>query len=177
MAPVTDLTVLDTYRADALPAGYPTQTRTLYSPVDDVHGALVALIASARQSLLVAMYGLDDEDLVAALVEKLDDEHVRVQLTLDSSQAGGVHERDILARAHLPSNSVAIGRSEHGAIMHLKLVVIDGVVRVSGSTNWSHGGEALQDNELTVIADPVIAAEAARRVEAIHAHMLAQAVR
>jgi phosphatidylserine/phosphatidylglycerophosphate/cardiolipin synthase-like enzyme len=57
--------------------------------------------------------------------------------------------------------------------MHMKLIVIDGAIRVSGSTNWSNSGEALQDNELTVIANETMAAEARSRVDIIHQHMLA----
>lgn len=169
--PLTDLSVLDVFKAAPFPPGYPASQRTFYAPVDDVHGALVYLINAAQKSLVVAMYSFDDEQLAAALKAKLESVGCFVQLTLDSSQAGGAHERTLLTQEAYPASSIAVGKSEDNAIMHLKEVIIDGVILVTGSTNWSGGAEQKQDNQLTVLNDPYVAAEARARIDAIHANM------
>ena len=174
--PAHELTVadLDAFKAKPVSTSYAANLRTFYSPIDDVHGALKAVIASAQHSIIVAIYGYDDDDLAALLDTALKDPTKFVQISLDKSQAGGVHERAILAKyAHeMTGNSVAIGTSEHGAIMHRKMVIVDGIWRISGSTNWSVSGETLQDNEATILRDPVACAEARTVLDIEHDKML-----
>lgn len=172
--PLADLTTLDKYKAAPFPPSYPPHTRTFYSPVDDVHGVLLALVSAAQKSLVLAMYGYDDDELADVIKSKMAHPDIFVQLTLDSSQAGGVHERTLLVEQDYPATSVAVGRSERGAIMHMKMVIVDGVYLVTGSTNWSDAGETKQDNQLTIIADAYVCAEARARIDAIHANMIAK---
>ena len=43
--------------------GYPDDQRTFFSPRDNVHGLLVALLDSAQHSIVVNMFGYDDDEL------------------------------------------------------------------------------------------------------------------
>src|ERR1700756_3674888 len=122
----------DPYKTGGFTAGYPANIRTYYSPVDKVHDAILAAIKGAKHSIVMGMYGLDDDEIVAAILEKMKDENVYVQLTLDSSQAAGVHEKAILQKDVFPATSIAIGRSEKGAIIHIKIIVIDNAQLITG---------------------------------------------
>ena len=157
--------------------GYPDDQRTFFSPRDNVHGLLTALLGTAQHSIVVNMFGYDDDELNKIIQEKLADENVYVQMSLDRSQAAGVHEKQILASWANDSfgNSIAIGTSSvHNAISHLKIVIIDGVYTVKGSTNWSLSGEQEQDNELTLSRNAVIAAETRAILDLNHDFMLKQ---
>jgi phosphatidylserine/phosphatidylglycerophosphate/cardiolipin synthase-like enzyme len=172
---LADLSVLARHKASPFVAGYPPAVLTFYSPVDAVHDVLVSVIGSASKSLVIAQYGFDDEELAGVIKQKMERDHVYVSLTLDSTQAAGKHEKAILAAAGYPSNSLAIGQSEKHAIQHMKLAVVDGLDVVSGSTNWSDSGETRQDNQLSVVRDPYVAAEARARIDMIHESMLTAA--
>lgn len=159
--------------------GYPDDQRTFFAPRDNVHGVLVALLRSAQHSIVVNMYGYDDAELNSIIQEKLADEHVYVQMSLDRTQAAGAAEKKILASWSNDAfgNSIAIGTSSvHNAISHLKIVIVDGVYTVKGSTNWSLTGQQRQDNELTLSRNAVIAAETRAILDLNHDFMLKQMV-
>jgi len=168
------------YKAEGrLLDGYPDDQRTFFAPRDDIHGLLAALLDSAQHSIVVNMFGYDDDQLNQIIQGKLADEKVYVQMSLDRSQSSGAHEKQILAKWANDAfgNSIAIGTSSvHNAISHLKIVIVDGVYTVKGSTNWSLSGEQQQDNELTLSRNAVVAAETRAILDLNHDFMLKQMV-
>jgi len=169
---------LDTFRAQPAAHGYPENLRHLFAPIDQVHEALVSLCQASSLSIAAAIYGWDDDEIDALFRSKLEEEHVPVVLALDKSQAGGVHERKILAewKPDQIGNAIVIGHSSKGAISHDKMIVLDGQVTVCGSTNLSESGESKQNNEAVIVWDPVFAAEARARIDCIHNEMHGQMV-
>jgi len=106
--------------------GYPDDQRTFFAPRDNVHGLLAALLDSAQHSIVVNMFGYDDDELNKIIQGKLVDEKIYVQMSLDRSQSTGAHEKQILASWANDAfgNSIAIGTSSvHNAISHLKIVI------------------------------------------------------
>lgn len=141
---------------------HPTDRRRLWAPYDRVQEALAAAVQSATRQLILAMYGFTDPVLAAAVVAKLQDPNVHCQITLDKSQSEGTTEHAMLTQYGLmDSNSVAVGTSEHGAIMHRKCLIVDLRFLLTGSTNWSVSAETKQDNELTIVDNTREAADAA----------------
>jgi len=166
---------LGRYKKSGFPADYPDNVRRLYSPVDRPHEALVRCVSSAQLSLASAMFGWDDKEINELFLKALKDEHLPVQLSLDSTQAAGKGEVPLLKEWSGPiGNSLSIGHSIKGAITHLKTFVIDGILTVGGSMNLSHGGQYDQDNEMFFVWDPVFAAETRARLDAIHDAQLMQ---
>jgi hypothetical protein len=160
---------------------------------DDVHGILTYLWARVSVSAYMNQFGYDDEALNDLLMRAAEDTQVTTVYTLDKSQAGGVHEKKILAsdvakdpaafNAHF-----AIGTSATHQISHTKGGVLDGRVGYEGSTNWSVSGEGTfvtkaqpggvgykaQNNTLAVFTDPDTCARFTAELVAEHMTVVAQ---
>jgi hypothetical protein len=113
---------------------------------DDVHDVLKHVLSRVSVSLYLNMFGYDDDELNDIIMTKVMDPHITVLITLDESQAGGVHEKQLIAAdqakglANFNSHYV-IGKSATNQISHTKGFVADGRVGGEGSTNWSVSGE------------------------------------
>lgn len=156
--------------------GYPATVRRFFAPDDDVHSALMAVLESAHLSVAAAMYGYDDDDVNSLLLKHAHDVTMPVQLALDSTQAGGVAERKLIAMwpHDVIGNNLVIGQSRKHAINHLKLFVLDGIYTIGGSTNLSTSGEGAQNNELIIVKDAVYAAESRAKIDLCHDEMRRQ---
>jgi len=166
-------------QAGRFPDGYSTTDLTFYAPRDPgVHAVIVWALLQATHSVAVNMYGFDDPQAAAIIQSCTERPDIVVSLSLDKSQAGGLAEKPLLERFNhdLLGNSIAVGRSSRGAISHDKLVVVDGLYLITGSTNWSQSGEQLQDNQLTISRRPLAAAEARSIIDLDHDEMLKQMV-
>ena len=126
---------------------------------DNVHEILKYVLSRASVSLYINMFGYDDDELNQILMAKALDPAVTMLITLDQSQAGGVHEKALIAADQ--ANNLAsfnthfvIGQSLTGQISHTKGFVIDGKVGAEGSTNWSASGEGIFVNGTWCVSGP-----------------------
>jgi len=113
---------------------------------DNVHDLLKHILSRVTVSLYLNMFGFDDEELNDLLMNIVHDQSITCVITLDKSQAGGVHEKRLLESdaAKDPvgfSTHFVIGQSATHQISHTKGFVADGKVGAEGSTNWSAAGE------------------------------------
>ncbi len=158
---------------------------------DDVHAILKYILSRVTISLYLNMFGFDDSELNNILMQKALNPAVTMLITLDQSQAGGVHEKALLeadAKYNLAAYNThfVIGQSATHQISHTKGFVADGRVAAEGSTNWSTSGEGTfvvtghpggpgykaQNNTQSVITDPDTIVRF--QTELISEHMTAQ---
>lgn len=172
-------------------ANISSDMRLFYVGRDDVHDILKHVLSRVTTSLYLNMFGYDDEELNDIIMQKALDPNITVLITLDKSQAGGVHEKKILdadRKYNLEAFNThfVIGQSATHQISHTKGFVADGIVGGEGSTNWSSSGEGTfvvkgqpggtgfkaQNNTQTIFTDQRIIA--AFQAELIAEHVIAQ---
>lgn len=166
---------------------------------DDCHGILHTLIPRENLFFKFNMFGYDDDELNADIMALFKNPGVRVQASLDRSQAGGVHEKAIIAadQASDPndfSNSFVILESATSQISHTKGGVLVGQgIGFEGSTNWSASGEGVgislkadiknpsgykaQNNTLLVSTNSIFLSRFSAQLDAEHQIGLAQNAR
>ncbi|SDE17374.1 hypothetical protein [Paraburkholderia lycopersici] len=169
-----DLTELQQYtREKSYSSTASKDFHLFYVGRDDVHEILKYVLSRASVSLYMNMFGFDDEELNDILMQQALDPSITMMITLDKSQAGGVHEKKLLDSdiAQNPARFntyFVIGQSATHQISHTKGFVADGRVGGEGSTNWSAAGEGTfvikgmpggkgykaQNNTQTIFTDP-----------------------
>ncbi len=127
---------------------------------DDVHDILKHILSRVSVSLYLNMFGYDDDELNDIIMTIAHDPTITMLITLDKSQSGGTHEKQLLSSDvaknpslfntsittgeqmdNLAAQRFVIGQSATHQISHTKGFVADGKVGAEGSTNWSSSGE------------------------------------
>ncbi len=120
----------------------------------EVKSEIISLINSASKSLYVAVYDINDSDIVSALLSA-HKKGIDVKVVMDDVQVET--EKDIVS----PLNSAGILKTDNNksALMHDKFVVIDGSKVLTGSTNWTENCLFYNNNNSLLIISDKLAAD------------------
>lgn len=143
------------YPADA-------KLRLWMGPEDDLDGKVLSLLDGAKDTVLVAMFQLNQKGLIDALIET-HNKGVKVLVFLDGKFKAEGDAEVTLADAGIDV-FLAINKSGEYAEMHSKLLVVDHQHVAMGSYNWTNLASFHNDESLVVIDDAVLAYRAAGRV-------------
>jgi phospholipase D len=123
-----------------------------FAPEGDCAGLAARAVDRAEHQILVGAYGLTTG---AGIVEALLRAHrrgVEVKLIADKTTPCGRNSGiDPLASAGVP-----IWIDHSARIAHAKIMVIDGILTLNGSYNWTRGAAA-NSEDLNLVASPAVA--------------------
>lgn len=128
-----------------------------YAPEDLPLDRVVALYNRAHRYIYAAVYALTSpkvvESLIAAKKRGID-----VRLITDRERLNDPKQRTAVSTLQLAGVPIKVNRHEN--LMHLKQVVMDDEVNVSGSMNHTTSGNRYNDERLDVITDAAITTKA-----------------
>ena len=135
-----------------------------YAPEDLPGDRLVALYEKARRYIYVAVYGMTFPPAVNALVNAKK-RGVDVRVVTDREKAKD--RKQAMALETLRLAGIPIRVNVHDGLMHLKQVVLDDEINVSGSMNHTTSGHRYNDERLDVITDRATSLKARQKFLAL----------
>ena len=154
----------------ALPvvSGAEMVVQACFSPQGKCSAHILRAIEQAQKELLVAVYAFTNDDLAGALV-RANKRGVVVQVVLDrefdaaneKSQSKFIEGQKIPLRRLSGLRSAALDKDS--GLMHQKFAVIDRRIVFTGSYNWTHSADSLNDENLLLFRDAGPLAEEYRR--------------
>jgi phosphatidylserine/phosphatidylglycerophosphate/cardiolipin synthase-like enzyme len=140
-----------------------------FSPQNKCSAHILREIEQAKKELLVAVYAFTNDDLATAVVQA-SKRGVSVQVVIDREfdAANENSKSKFLEGQKIPLRRVAGNRSvamdKESGLMHQKFAIIDRKMVFTGSYNWTHSADKLNDENLLLFRDAGPLAEEYRKV-------------
>ena len=131
-----------------LPSSLYPDTKVFFSPKGGCTNEVITHINNAQKTIDIAIYSFTSEPIAQALV-KVEDRGVQIRILMDKQQAKGRYSKF----SFLANNEVPVCLDKHSGSMHNKIAIIDSVVLLTGSFNWSRNAEERNEENLLVIDD------------------------
>lgn len=151
------------------PVGADMMVQACFSPQGKCATHIAREIEQAKKEILVAVYAFTSEELSEALVQAKK-RGVVVQVVVDQefdarndkSKVKFLEQQKIPVRRNTGQKAATADR-ENG-LMHQKFAVIDRRILLTGSYNWTHSADNLNDENLLMFRDAGPLAEEYRKV-------------
>jgi len=135
--------------ADAVKA--PENNEACFAPDEPCSQKLALFIASATVSLDIAIYDINEEQIVHAILVQA--KKIPVRVIVDKRQSKGEHSSVAL----LQKAGVPLKFGHQRGIMHDKFTLVDGKRLETGSFNYTfHASESNQENQLYLATPEVV---------------------
>ena len=153
----------------AVPLAAEMVVQACFSPAGKCSSLIIREIQQAKKELLVAVYAFTSDELAAAVVQAKK-RGLAVQVVIDRDfDAGNKRSKGTFLEAHkIAVRRIAAMKStaadRETGLMHQKFAVLDRNILLTGSYNWTHSADRLNDENLLFFRDAGPLAEEYRRV-------------
>lgn len=139
----------------------PQNDQACFAPDEPCADLLAQFILSAKKSVDIAIYDINEDQVVNSLLAQA--RRVRVRVVVDRIQSKGSHSAvPLLLKAGV---SLRYGRQR--GIMHNKFIIVDGQRIELGSFNFTHHAAAANQENQLYLATPSVVSRYRSRFEKI----------
>lgn len=163
------LIVISLWVLRAAPVAAEMVVQACFSPAGKCSSLIIREIQQAKKELLVAVYAFTSDELAAAVVQAKK-RGLAVQVVIDRDFDAG-NERSkgkFLEAQRVPVRRIAAIQSrpieKEAGLMHQKFAILDRSAVLTGSYNWTHAADRLNDENLLFFRDAGPLAEEYRRI-------------
>ena len=125
-----------------------------FSPHGGCREAILIQINKSSKQILVQAYNFTDLQIVAALIEAKQ-RGVDVKIICDESASKSKYQQEAIVKCR--NAGIVVSLDGKHKIAHNKIIIIDGVIVITGSYNFSNSAENYNAENLLVISDVVLA--------------------
>jgi phosphatidylserine/phosphatidylglycerophosphate/cardiolipin synthase-like enzyme len=162
------LMVIFLWILSAAPLAAEMVVQACFSPAGKCSSLIIREIQQAKKELLVAVYAFTSDELATAVVQAKK-RGLAVQVVIDRDFDAG-NERSkgkFLEAQRVPVRRIAAIKSnppvKEAGLMHQKFAVLDRSAVLTGSYNWTHAADRVNDENLLFFRDAGPLAEEYRR--------------
>lgn len=153
----------------AAPVAAEMVVQACFSPAGKCSSLIIREIQQAKKELLVAVYAFTSDDLAAAVVQaKKRGLAVQVVIDREFDAGNGRSKGKFLEAQKIAVRRIAAIKStaaeKEAGLMHQKFAILDRSAVLTGSYNWTHAADRLNDENLLFFREAGPLAEEYRRV-------------
>ena len=153
----------------AAPVAAEMVVQACFSPAGKCSSLIIREIQRAKKELLIAVYAFTSDELAVAVVQaKKRGLTVQVVIDRDFDNGNDRSKGRFLEAQKVPVRRIAaikpVAPEKEAGLMHQKFAVLDRSGVLTGSYNWTHAADRLNDENLLFFRDAGPLAEEYRRI-------------
>lgn len=129
-----------------------TDVKVYFSPNGGCRKAIITEIDNAHKSIIVAMYYFTNREIAQSII-RAKNRGVSIKILLDESQT----KEKFSKYRFLIKNGIRVQIDRRTGLMHNKFAVIDDLVLITGSYNWTSSAEHKNRENLLIIKNEKLA--------------------
>ncbi|MEM4336549.1 MAG: phospholipase D-like domain-containing protein [Candidatus Woesearchaeota archaeon] len=128
------------------------KVETYFCPEDWCSDKIIKTLSKANKSIYFMLYSFTDDSIGDLLVKKYN-QGIDIKGVVEKSQSGGVYSE----YSKLKKSGIDVRYDKNPKLMHNKIFIVDNEIVITGSYNPTKNGDRVNDENIVIIYDKIVA--------------------